>query len=245
MTNRWNPRSRGALPWRALLVLAPLAWLSGGLLIALAGIARSLLTQPFQDHAAEWLVALVGVLTSATAVGLVLALIAGALGLDRLRALLDVRHAVLFGILASSLLWVAFTGMFWASYTGDEFAFYTWRVIGGVAYDLFVLVWLILGVRAAASLAPLRVAATLLSGAVGCFFTAFGLLIALRPLLEDQEPSLPLFGLVVWFLLAIFILPPALLTAGMSALFSGLRGQGNARGAPPSGHSEGSSPPEM
>jgi hypothetical protein len=225
-----------ALPWRALLILAPVTWLSGTLLTALGDALRAFLAQPLQDNYAEMLVAVIGALVSAVAVGIVLSLVADALGAARLRALLDVRHAVSFALLASALLWVSLTGLVWANYTGDQFATYTWRVIAGAAYNLFVLVWLIVGVRAAAAVVPLRAAASLLSAAVGCVFAPIGLLILILPLLGDAEPSLPLFGLLVFFGLTILLLPPALLTAGMAALFAGLRGEGPA-------HSDGSAPP--
>src|SRR5579871_4253480 len=212
-----------ALPWRALLILAPAAWLSGTLLTILAGALRAFLAQPLQDGYAEILVAILGTLVSAMAVGIILSLIAGALGATRLRALLDVGHAVSFALLASALLWVSLTGLAWANYTNDQFAIYTWRVIAGAAYNLFIVVWLVLGVRAAAAVAPLRAAAGLLSAAVGCFLAPIGLLMLILPLLGDVQPSLPLFGLLVLFGVTILLLSPALLTAGMAALFAGLR----------------------
>jgi hypothetical protein len=149
---------------------------------------------------------------------------------------------VLFGGLAAALLWVSITGLNWAYYNGDQFGMYAWRIITGAAYDLFVVVWLALGVRAAAAVVPMRVAATLLSGAVSSFFTGIGLLVLILPLLNDVEPSLPLFGLLIFFVMIIIILPPALLTAGMAALFAGMRRSdttaGNGSTTPPA-------PPEV
>ena len=231
-----NNRS-GSLPWRALLILAPICWLTGSLMERLPGFVHSFLLLPAQDQYVELLVMLIGTLVSAAAVGWVLSVISETLGPARLRALLDVRRACLFGALAAALLWVCFTGLIWADFTGEQFAVYVWRILLGASYDLFVLVWLILGVRAAAARVPMRAGVTLLSGATTSFFAGVGVLMLILPLLYDLEPSLPLFGLFVFFVVTILFVPPALLTAGMAAVFAGMRQSKTTSGG------EGTTPP--
>ena len=60
-------------------------------------------------------------LVSALVVGVVVACVARALGHEAIRTLLRPSQAQLFGLLATSVLWIAFTGLNWASFRQDAF----------------------------------------------------------------------------------------------------------------------------
>ena len=232
-------RKRGIWFWLASAALLPLFWFSGQLPFVMPTLAHGLFNlSPLE--VVEWLAPL---LFRITVIGFALSLLAGALGVESLRTLLTPRQALWTAILASAVLWVAWTGLFWAAVQEDEVAVFLWRMLVGASFDLFVLIWLILGTRAAAAVKPLRLGLTLVCSGVSLFWAAWGGLYVFFLILYHYQPeiNLPIVGIFVLLLLALLLLPEALVTAGMAALFASLRqrlmpatsGRASAAGGPP------------
>jgi hypothetical protein len=209
----------------AAIVLLPVLWALGNLVpnlsyqvLALRGGAMQL--GVFEQIAVLQATALV----TALVVGVVVACIARALGHEAIRTLLSPSQAQLFGLLATSVLWIAFTGLNWASFRQDELLAIVWTIISGAAFALYGAVWLMLAVRAAASLHPLQTAVTLVASAEASFLSALGGALLLLIYLDRSptEPSLLLFGLVLLLNVALVMVPPALAVAAGSALWSAI-----------------------
>ena len=138
-----------------------------------------------------------------------------------MRTLLTPSQAQWFGLLSSVLLWVAITGREWSGYSGkSQVMLMAWTIILGIAGQLFNLVWLSLGVRVAAAVDPLKAAGTFFGASVGTFLGGIGALVVLVYLLSgvDLQPTLPLFGLIYFFVITLLVLPPALAVLGGAAL---------------------------
>lgn len=210
-----------------LIGALPVFWVIG----RLASQLRSPLAV-LGDGAAQWNeIALVlalfwcGTLLSALIVGFVIALAARAVGHAAIRRILTPSQAQWFGLLASALVWLSLTGFAWSNFSGmSDIVVAAWYVSLGVFVNLFNVVWLLLGIRAASAVNQLRAAGVFFGAAVGTFCSAIGLLTLLAVLLNgiDIQPTLPLFGLLYLLLVALWIVPPALAIVGGSALCSGL-----------------------
>jgi hypothetical protein len=208
----------------AILIALPLLWLFGHLdLVQTIGLSN--LHLPLQDDPVrQLLIYEAAVLASALVVGYILALCARAVGHDAIRTLLSISQAQLYGLLASAILWVAVTGLNWSVYRQNEVAAALWYIITGAADGLFGVVWLVLAVRAAASVEPFRSAGILFGAAVATFLSALGAMVVLFIILNNigAQPSLGLFGLIFLLILGIFAIPPALAVNGSAALWAGV-----------------------
>lgn len=166
----------------------------------------------------------------AIVVGSIVSFVATALGPARIRALLVERRVWPFGAGATALICVAQTGFIWAAQRQDDFGTVIWGVAIVTSYQVFVLVWLMLATRAASAVQPLRAGLQLIGAAIGTFSTAHYALVLLMTFLGGAPESLAVWALVVVLLTAWVVLPPAILTCGVAALVTGLRGL--ASGAP-------------
>jgi hypothetical protein len=138
--------------------------------------------------------------------------------------LLSPTQALLAALLATATLWLALTGLTWASYRQDELLITIWYVITGAAEWLFVAVWLVLAVRAAASIKQFRTALDLFVAAEACFLSALGCLLLLIIFLIDRpgDPSLVLFAVLLLVNVALIAVPPAIAVTAGGALWSGI-----------------------
>jgi hypothetical protein len=166
-----------------------------------------------------------GTLLTALAVGMLLALAARAVGLATIRTVLTPPQAQRFGLLATSLVWLALTGYAWATYSGkSELEVAAWYLALGVFFNVFNVVFLLLGIRAAASVRQLRTAGTFFAASFGSFVGTLGVIVLLAVLFNgiDIQPTLPLFGLLYLLVVGLLVLPPALAIVAGAALCSGV-----------------------
>ena len=209
----------------AALVLLPVFWDLGQHVPNLSYQVLELHGEAMQHGVFEQIAVLQATaLVSALVVGVGVACVARALGHEAIRTLLRPSQAQLFGLLATSVLWIAFTGLNWASFRQDELLAIAWTIISGAAIALYGAVWIMLAVRAAASLHPLQTAVTLAASAEASFLSALGGALLLLIYLDrtPTEPSLILFGVILLLNVALVIVPPALAVAAGSALWSAI-----------------------
>lgn len=211
----------------ALIGALPVFWLSGHIVEIIQPPSLPLLQGAAQwNDVAVWLAVFwCATLLSALAVGLVLALAARAVGYATIRAILTPSQAQWFGLLATALVWLAVTGLAWSDFSGkDRVIVIAWYLALGLFFDLFNVLWLLLGIRAAASVRQLRTAGMFFGAAFGTFTGALGLLTLLAMLLNgiDIQPTLPLFGLIYFIMISALVLPPALAVLGGAALCAGV-----------------------
>ena len=179
-----------------------------------------------------------------TLIGLVLALIANSLGLAALRVLLPERRAYLFGLLVSSILWVALLGVLW-NRDRDEFLAQIWLLILGVAVFVFIAIWGLLGMRAAAAVDPLSAGGTLLLAAFVAYFGSIGAFLALMNLFPGL-PDLAQYTLFAFVIMAVGYLAQGLAVAGMAAVCTGVwQSFAGRSGIGPSAPMENPLPPEV
>lgn len=209
----------------AVIVLLPVLWAFGHL--------TPVVSYPFQASRFGVLQneALLGILVlqasafaAALLVGFVVAFFARGLGHAAIRTLLSPAQALLFGILATATLWIAVTGLNWASFRQNEPLTIIWYIITGTAQALFGTVWLMLAVRAAASMRPFQAAANLITAAEGCFCSALGGILLLLVYLQNAQPdpSLALVGVELFLVIALFVVPPAIAVTAGAALWGGV-----------------------
>jgi hypothetical protein len=205
--------------WLALLV--SIFWLSGRLLDGLPGAMQALQ----MDGPREWLLPL---LVGVVLVGYLSARVALALNPSALRALLTSEQGAWIGGLLTALLCVTWSGFLWSSINQQEVAAFIWSLLAGAGLDLFVLGWLLLAIRAAASSAPWRTGASFILGALGSIGASYGglVLLILAMYHYELEPNLLLVSLFVTLVACLFLLPPMLLVAGVAALFAGMLSSG-------------------
>ena len=205
-------------------MLLPVLWLIGHLDPLLPGGLAARHTALQYSDLIMLLVWVASVLLTALVVGYVVALCARAIGYAAIRTLLSESQAQLYGLLASTILWVAITGLNWTHFRGNEAALLLWYVLAGAANGLFGVVWLVLAGRAAASLEQFRSAAVLFGSAVGSFFVALGALVGLSYLLRNTNPGpeLGLYALILLIMMGLLVIPPVLTVAAGAALWGGI-----------------------
>jgi hypothetical protein len=209
----------------AAIVLLPVLWSLGHL----APTASYQLEMPHigslqSDALTSILILQVTALATALVVGYVAACVARALGREAIRTLLSPSQAQLFGLLATSALWIACTGLSWENFQQNEPLTIAWYIITGAAVGLYGAVWLLLAVRAAATVKPFQTMTALAISAEGCFLSALGGLLLLVFYLNgaNPEPSLLLFGIAQLLNITLILVPPALAVAAGAALWSGI-----------------------
>jgi hypothetical protein len=211
----------------ALVGALPFFWLSGRVVEALPSSWALFEQSSTQTNEIAVMVALFwcGTLLTALAVGMVLALVARAVGHATIRAVLSPSQAQRFGLLATALVWLAITGYAWSDFSGkSDVEMMAWQLALGVFFNVFNVVWLLLGIRAAASARQLRTAGVFFGASFGTFVGVLGVFLLLALLFNgiDIQPTLPLFGLAYLLVIGIWIVTPALAVVGGAALCAGL-----------------------
>ena len=173
----------------------------------------------------EWFGFFAYLILPAIVVGVVASFVATALEPARVRGLLNDAQCWQFGSLATLALCIAQTGLFWAHEQQDQLGSMVWSVALAMAYQVFTVVSLMVAVRAASAVQPLRAGLQLVGGAIGTFLAAVGAGVILLLFLQDREPTLPVYGLITLVWIALLILPPAILTCGVAALVTEIRGR--------------------
>lgn len=214
-------RGVGSVPIALLAVAIPVFWLSGA---ELANLPNQLYATQ-SGTPLDWLLPLaVGILL----LGFLLSRLAAALNPPVLRALLSVEQCRWLALLSTALVCVTWTGLLWSRLANIPVAFFFWQLLAGASIDIFVLTWLALATRAAASARPLDAARDLAfwmvriagAGLVALYVVA-DLLSRLQP-----QPNLFLIMLMVSLVAIGFLVPPAIGIASAAALFSGIGRRG-------------------
>jgi hypothetical protein len=200
-----------------LAAVLGIGWLTGAGLHAVPG---SMLRQ-VRDRPLDWLLPIAAAIVL---LGYLLSRVATVLGPPSIRSLLPPPQARWIAGLLAALVCVTWTGLLWSSVVENAVAAIFWQIFAGAAIDLFVLGWLCLALRAAASTKPAISGLLLLGGGLTSLAVSYcGLiLLALAYYRYGWEPNLPLVGLLVVLLTGIFLLPPVMAIAGMAAVFTSL-----------------------
>jgi hypothetical protein len=214
-------RRVGFIPVAFLAVAVAAFWLSGA---ELAKLPDQLYAMQ-NGTPLDWLLPLaVGILL----LGFLLSRLAAALNPPAVRALLSVEQCRWLALLSTALVCVTWTGRLWSGLANIPVALFFWQLLAGAALDIFVLTWLALATRAAASAQPLDAARDLAfwmlrvaGGGLVALYVVADLLTRLQP-----QPNLFLIMLVVSLVATSFLVPPAIGVASAAALFSGISRRG-------------------
>lgn len=209
----------------AVVALIPMLWALGHIAPMLTYNAGAFHAGVLQNPVVYILLLLQSVaIVTALVVGFLAAYFARALGHAAIRTLVTPTQAQVYALLATASIWVAFTGLSWASFRQSDLLIAIWYVLAGAAQGLFGAVWLLLAVRAAASLRKFSSALSLFAAAESCFVTAVGALVLLVIYMDNVHPapSLALFGLQMLVTILILVVPPAITVTAGAALWSGI-----------------------
>ncbi|MGH2408873.1 MAG: hypothetical protein ACRDGS_00755 [Chloroflexota bacterium] len=203
------------LTWLAAVLGA--SWLTGAGLQAVPG---SMIRQA-RDQPLDWLLPIAA---AVVLLGYLLSRVAAVLGPPSIRSLLPPAQARWIAGLLAALVCITWTGLLWSNVLENIVATVFWQIFAGAAIDLFVLGWLCLALRAAASTKPAVNGLILLGSALTSLVVSYCGLILLVLAFQRYgwEINLPLVGLLVVLLTGIFLLPPVMAIAGMAAVFTSL-----------------------